>query len=72
MVMMLNMGTKISEQTVKTQIRVLLMKQFDQAMHCLTSCKLMGAYVVKASCSSFKVKIIHVILVNVPLYLGLS
>ena len=34
--------------------------------------RITGAYVVKANCSSFKVKIIHVILVNVPLYLDLS
>ena len=37
-VIILNIGTDRSEQTVKTQIRLLLMEQSDQGLLCLLFC----------------------------------
>ena len=37
-VMILNIGTDRSEQTVQTQIRLLLMEQSDQGLLCLLFC----------------------------------
>ena len=37
-VIILNIGTDRSEQTVQTQIRLLLMKQSDQGLLCLLFC----------------------------------
>ena len=37
-VIILNIGTDRSEQTVQTQIRLLLMEQSDQGLLCLLSC----------------------------------
>ena len=37
-VMILNIGTDMSEQTVQTQIRLLLMEQSDQGLLCLLFC----------------------------------
>ena len=37
-VMILNIGTDRSEQTVQTQIRLLLMEQSDQGLFCLLFC----------------------------------
>ena len=37
-VIILNIGTDMSEQTVQTQIRLLLMEQSDQGLLCLLFC----------------------------------
>ena len=67
-VIILNIGTDRSEQTVQTQIRLLLMEQSDQGLLCLSFClHLLTQYCsVKSNCSNCTT--IMVIISGVPIF----
>ena len=67
-VIILNIGTDRSEQTVETQIRLLLMEQSDQGLLCLLFClHLLTQYcTVKSNCSNCRT--IMVIISDVPIF----
>ena len=67
-VIILNIGTDRSEQTVQTQIRLLLMEQSDQGLLCLLFClHLLTQYCsVKSNCSNCTT--IMVIISGVPIF----
>ena len=63
-VIILNIGTDRSEQTVQTQIRLLLMEQSDQGLLCLLFC--LHHCTVKSNCSNCRT--IMVIISGVPIF----
>ena len=67
-VIILNIGTDRSEQTVQTQIRLLLMEQSDQGLPCLLFCLhlLNTNCTVKSNCSNCRT--IMVIISGVPIF----
>ena len=66
-VIILNIGTDRSEQTVQTQIRLLLMEQSDQGLLCLLFCIFLTQYcTVKSNCS--KCRTVMVIISGVPIF----
>ena len=66
-VIILNIGTDRSEQTVETQIRLLLMEQSDQGLLCYSVCIFWTQYcTVKSNCSNCRT--IMVIISGVPIF----
>ena len=68
-IIILNIGTDRSEQTVQTQIRLLLMEQSDQGLLCLLFCLHLFEHItalLKSNCSNCRT--IMVIISGVPIF----
>ena len=67
-VIILNIGTDRSEQTVQTQIRLLLMEQSDQGLLCLLFCLHLLNTTLHCKIQLFQFRTIMVIISGVPIF----